>query len=56
MEVGTIKEPIPENFLEGKDLAFQTERAYWAPKTMDENKPTLRHVMTLQTLWTKRIF
>lgn len=26
------------------DMTFQTERAYWASKTMDENKPTLRHI------------
>ena len=26
------------------DLTFQIERACWASKTMDENKPTLRHI------------
>lgn len=40
----TIKEPIQENFLEWMDLTFQIERACWASKTMDENKPTLRHI------------
>ena len=25
-------------------MTFQTERAYWASKTMDENKPILRHI------------
>lgn len=39
-----IRDTIQENFLKQKDVIFQIERAYWAPKTMDENNPALRHI------------
>lgn len=45
-----------ENFLELKNVSCQISRAYSVLSTMDENRPSQRHIVNVQNTGAERIY